>query len=207
MARILIHSLTILAAAALGAMPAWAASAKTKPEAESGKTPDAGDYVLQSGDVLRFVVFQEPDLEREIRISQEGTVALPLIETITLKDKTVRQAEEIIRQAYDKDFLVNPQVTITVKEYSKRTVSISGSVAKQGSISFPPEKKMTLIEAISDAGPNRLAYLKEVKLTRTLPDGTKKTYTINVDDLIKGNVKDDWPLQKDDVIFVPERLL
>src|SRR4051812_46010202 len=75
-------------------------------------TADTKDYLLQPQDVLKVQVYQEEDINRQgdVTISQEFTVFLPLIGTISMKGKTARQAEGIIRQLYDKDFLVNPQV-------------------------------------------------------------------------------------------------
>lgn len=200
--------LFVLLAAVLwagGVLSGEAATAEAA--AEAAPAPEADDYILQSSDIIRVIVFQEPDLEREVRISQEGSVALPLIEMVSLKGKTVREAEELIRELYDRDYLVNPQITVSVLEYSKRTVSVTGAVAKQGAVSFPPEKQMTLVEAISEAGPTRLADLRKVKLTRRLPDGSTQTSIINVDNLLKGEASEEWLLRKDDVIFVPERLL
>jgi len=166
------------------------------------------DYTLQPSDLIRVIVFQEPDLLREVRITQERTVNLPLIGNVDLAGKTVRQAEEMVRALYDHDYLVNPQITISVIEYSPRTVQVIGQVNTAGSISFPPEQKMSLMEAISRAGgPTRLANLRQVRLTRTNADGKNETFIINVDDLIKGGATDKWLLMKSDVIYVPEKIL
>lgn len=166
------------------------------------------DYVLQASDLIRVQVFQEEDLLREVRLSQEGSVSLPLIGSVELKGKTLRQAEELIRGLYDKDYIVNPQLNIMVLEYAKKTVSVLGSVATPGPIVFPPEQSMSLLEGVARAGGfTRLADRKRVKLVRTLPDGKTETYVINADDLIQSTKSDDkWNLQKDDVIFVPERM-
>lgn len=166
------------------------------------------DYVLQPSDLLRVLVFQEPDLQREVRITQEGSVSLPLIGTIELQGKSVHQAEDIIRQLYDRDYLVNPQISITVLEYAQRTAQVLGAVNSPGAIVFPPEQKMGLLEAIARAGGfSRLAERRRVRLTRTLPDGKTDNYTINADDLVQGNSSEPWLLVKGDVIYVPERLL
>ncbi len=184
------------------------------PAADSGQAAESSlsalstDYILQPSDLLRVRVFQEPDLDREVRITQEYTVTLPLIGTLNLRDKTVRQAEEMVRQLYDRDYLVNPQITMTVLEYSPQTVQVLGSVNQSGAIVFPPEQKMGLVEAITRAGGfNRLADRKRVRLTRTLPDGKTENYIINTDDLIQGNSNEQWLLKKGDMIFVPERIL
>ncbi len=169
---------------------------------------EATDYVLQPSDLIRVLIFQQPDLLREVRITQEYTITLPLIGTIDLRGRTVRQAEEIIRSLYDKDYLVNPQVNLTVLEYTQRTVQVVGAVNQPGAVVFPPEQKMGLIEAIARAGgQSRIADLKRVRLTRTNAEGRAENQIINVDDMMKGNSNEQYLLQKGDVIFVPERLL
>lgn len=174
----------------------------------SDAKPASTDYVLQPSDLLRVLVFQEPDLQRDVRITQDGSVSLPLIGTIELQGKSVHQAEDIIRQLYDRDYLVNPQISITVLEYAQRTAQVLGAVNSPGAIAFPPEQKMGLLEAIARAGGfSRLAERRRVRLTRTLADGKTDNYTINADELIQGNSNEPWLLVKGDVIFVPERLL
>ncbi len=201
--RIRLFLLAALALCTLGSL-----RADDKPAA--GATPAASpvDYILQPSDLIRVLVFQEPDLLREVRITQEYTVNLPLIGNVDLTGKSVRQAEEMIRALYDKDYLVNPQITITVLEYSPRTVQVIGQVNKPDAISFPPEQKMSLVEAISRAGgPTRLANLRQVRLTRTGADGKTENFIVNVDDMIKGGSSDQWLLRKGDVIYVPEKIL
>ncbi len=172
------------------------------------ESPISSDYVLQHLDLLRIVVFQEPDLERQVRISQESTINLPLIGIIDLTGKSVRQAEETLRALYDADFLRNPQITITVLEYSQRTVQVLGAVNQPGAIAFIPEQSMGIVEAIARAGgPSRLAEKRRIRLTRQLPDGRTETVTVNIDEILQGNSSERWLLKKGDVIFVPERLL
>lgn len=165
------------------------------------------DYTLQASDLIKVQVFQEPDLERDVRLSQEYTVTLPLIGTVNLKDKTVRQACELIRDLYNRDYLVNPQVSVIVLEYAARTVNVLGAVNKPGAVDFPPEQPMTLLDAIAKAGGfSRLADRSKVKLTRVQPGGRAEMQVIDADEIIQGHAKDTWLLQKDDVIYVPERL-
>ncbi|HQY04547.1 MAG TPA: polysaccharide biosynthesis/export family protein [Lacunisphaera sp.] len=189
----------------LGFCGSLLAAEETQPPAG---TAEATDYVLQPSDLIRVLIFQEPDLLREVRITQEYTITLPLIGTIDLRGRTVRQAEEIIRSLYDKDYLVNPQVNLTVLEYTQRTVQVVGAVNQPGAVVFPPEQKMGLVEAIARAGgQSRIADLKRVRLTRTKADGRAENLIINVDDMMKGASNEKYLLQKGDIIFVPERLL
>ena len=176
--------------------------------AETAAAGASTDYVLQPSDLIRVMIFQEPDLQREVRLSQECSVLLPLIGNIDLKGKTLRQAEALIGQLYDKDYLVNPQVSIMILEYAKLSVSVLGSVNTPGPVALLPEQSMGLLDGVARAGGfSRLADRKHVKLVRTMPDGKTETYLINADDLIQTSKSGEkWLLQKDDVIFVPERL-
>lgn len=168
----------------------------------------AMDYVLQPSDLLNVQIFQEENLRRDVRVSQEYSITLPLIGKVDLKGKSLRQAEELIRELYDRDYLVNPQVNVVVIEYAKRTVNVIGSVNQPGAVLFPQEQGLTLLDAIARAGGfSRLANRREIKLTRTNADGKTDTYIINADDLIKGNSSNSWQLQANDIIFVPERMI
>lgn len=185
---------------------AVAANAADTPN--SGKIEAPSNYVLQPSDVIKVQVFQEEDLMREVRLSQESTVSLPMIGSINLKGKTLSEAQEMIRSLYDRDFLVNPQVTVFIFEYSKRSVNVLGSVNTPGVVLFPQETGLNLLDAIARAGGfSRLADKKRLKLTRVSADGKTENFTINADEIMQGVSSETWVLLKDDVISVPERIL
>ena len=199
--------LSLLAARTIAA--AAGSHRETSAESPSDRS-GSQDYVLQPQDVLKVFVFQHDDLNKQteaVSISQEYTVSLPLVGTLNLKGKTVRQAQAMIREAYDKDYLVKPQVSVIVVKYSDR-VSMSCNVTNAGRVQFPLERGLTIIEAIALAGgQTRLADLKKVKLTRKKENGDTEVQEIDVDALMKRGGRDAFPLQKDDVIFVPERII
>jgi protein involved in polysaccharide export with SLBB domain len=208
----LLSSLALLTIAqysfAIGADRSQRAGASVEAAPARAKT---GDYVLQPQDVLRIFVFQHDDINKQtesVSISKEHTITLPLVRSVNLRGKTVRQAEEMIRAVYDKDYLVNPQVSVQVLKYAERSVNIVGQVNKPGRIEFPQERELSIVEAITLAGGfTRLADLKKVKLTRVAPGGENDAQEINVDVMMKSGGKESVMLQKDDVIFVPERIL
>ena len=184
--------------------------AQTTAEAVStvATAPAAGtvDYMLRPSDILQIKVFQEEDLTREVSVSKEYAISLPLIGTVDLRNRTVRQAEELIRQLYDRDYLVNPQVTVIVLRYAERAVNVIGMVNAPQAVPFPPERGLTLLEAIARAGGfNRLADRSKVSITRTDDRGVTSTFTVNADRLLDSRSPNSWTLQVDDVIFVPEK--
>lgn len=167
----------------------------------------SGNYLLNPSDQLRVEVFQEPDLFREVRVAQDGSIVLPLVGKIYVAGKSVFDAEKLITELYNRDYLVNPQINVTITEYALRRVNVIGQVNKPGIVIFPPEEEMGLVEAISLAGGfNRLADKAKVTLTRTLASGRTETFVIDTRKLISGAREKAWDLQKDDVIFIPERV-
>ena len=198
----LLPALVVLAVLAIFA-PTHAVAQSGTPGREQKR-----DYQLLSGDLIRVQIFQEPDLDREVRVSQEGEVFLPLIGKITVAGRTLRQVEELVHDLYDKDYLVDPQVNVIVMQYQPRMVNVMGAVNSPGALEFPPEQSITVIDAISRAGGfNRLADRRRVRLTRTFPGGRVENYVINADELMSGASSEPWVVLKGDVIFVPERVL
>jgi polysaccharide biosynthesis/export protein len=165
------------------------------------------NYIIQPSDVLRLHVFQEPDLTQEIRVPQNGRFHFPLIGVVQVSGKTVAEVEDLLRELYDRDYLVNPQVNLLILEFSQRRVNVLGAVNSPGTVVFPPEEEMNLLDAISRAGGfNRLAQKRSVTLTRTGPDGQVTQFRVNVDELIRGDAASSvWKLEPGDVINVPER--
>jgi polysaccharide export outer membrane protein len=165
-------------------------------------------YSLRPMDLVKIQVFQEPDLDRELRVSQDRTIVMPLIGVIDVKKRTIRDVEQLIASLYSKDYLVNPQVNITVMEYSPKTVNVLGAVNTPGSVLIPPGNTLNLLDAIAHSGGfSRLANRSKLSLTRNLPDGQTENFTIDADHIVSGNSANQWTLQDGDVIFVPERIL
>lgn len=165
-------------------------------------------YVLRPQDVLDVRVHSEDDLNRVIRIDADGRITLPLIGQLQVAGKTVTAVESEIRAAYDRDFLVNPQVNVSVVEYARRFVSVLGSVNAPGQVEIPPEQRLSLVEAIARTGGfSRLANQRSVVLSRKNPDGTNSIRTIDVRDMLSGRSQEQIDLRDGDVINVPEGLL
>ena len=165
-------------------------------------------YVLRPMDLVKVQVFHEPELDRELRVSQDYTIVMPLIGVVDVRKCTVRKAELLITDLYARGYLVNPQINLTVVEYNQRTVNVFGAVNTPGPVLIPLEKSFTLLDAIARSGGfSRLANRAKVSLTRTTADGETENYTINADQLVAGDAANRWVVQDGDVIFIPERML
>ncbi len=186
-----------------GASPERELSVPAK--SQEGKTParaPSKSYVLAPNDLVEIKVYQEEDLLTRTRIAQDGTVAMPLIDTVKLGGLTVDQAKSLVRQMLAKDFLVNPEATVTILEYSKRRVTVLGEVVKQGPVEYSGDEKLTLQEAIGKAGGyTRLANPAKTAVER-MENGRKQIFKVNPED----RNKLPFELLPDDVIIVGQRL-
>jgi polysaccharide export outer membrane protein len=170
---------------------------------------------LQLADKVRVAVYQEDDLTTQARIDSHGHVALPLIGEIAIGGMTVDEAQDAIQKAYrDGRYLRNPQVTINIEDYAPSEVSIQGQIRNPGRYTLPIESTFTVVELVTKAGGiTDIGKGTAVTVTRLLPDGTKKVFTVDVDNVIKGkkaqgNVEDNTLLlEPGDIVYVPERLI
>jgi polysaccharide export outer membrane protein len=71
---------------------------------------------------------------------------------VELAGKSVADATNEIRTKLDKDYIINPQVTLTVMEYAEQWVTVLGEVQKPGQVEIPPEGGLDLLGAIALAG-------------------------------------------------------
>ena len=96
-------------------------------------------------------VFREEDMDSTARVSRDGTVALPLIGIVPW---AARRRTKPARRAHllDRDYIVNPQVTVTVMEFTRLTFTILGQVQKPGSYKIPSQGVFTLLQAIGRGG-------------------------------------------------------
>ncbi len=189
--------------------------AQPAPEAYSpGPNSRAITYVIALTDRLRVDIFQENDLGVISRVDSKGRVNLQLVGPVEVAGMTIEQAEVAVENAYrDQRFLRDPQVTIIVEEYAAREVIVQGEVVQPGRIPLPIESGMTVLDAITKAGGfTDLAKGDAVTVTRTLPDGTKQTTTVDVKNVLRGRKTADETdssmlLLPDDIVYVPMKFI
>jgi len=198
----------VLATVLLGSNPS--------PGADNSEPANKKNYIhtLALADRVRVSVYQEDDLTSLTRIDARGRINLPLLGEVTIGGLTVVEAQQAIQTAYKEGrFLRNPQVTVNVEEYAPREVSIQGQIRNPGRYTLPIESTFTVVELVTKAGGiSDIGKGSAVSITRVLPDGSKKVFVVDVDNVIKGkkdqkNDDNTLLLQPGDVVYVPERLI
>jgi polysaccharide biosynthesis/export protein len=119
----------------------------------SQRTQEAGsaEYPLGPGDMLEISVPRMAELEsRTVRVSGDGTIALPFVGVVTVQGHTESEVKDELRQRLFK-YKRDPQVSLLVREYRSRLVAVAGAVAKPGLYSLTRTTD-TLLGVISQAG-------------------------------------------------------
>lgn len=164
------------------------------------------NYVLKPSDVISVEVYKETDLNKSVRVEGDGSVALALIGKVKIAGMTVAEAQSLITDLYNRDYLVDPQISVIVVSFSSKVVRILGSVNSPGVVEIPPDRDLTLTEAIAGAnGINRLGNPKSITIKRVDESGRARQMEVNFSRILTDpNVKD-ITLQEGDTIWVPER--
>ena len=162
------------------------------------------NYILKASDVLEITVYQEMDLKKSVRIEGDGSVALALIGKVKVAGMTLSEAQSLISDLYNRDFLVDPQISLLIISFAPKFVHVLGMVGNPGKVEMPPDQDLTLIDAISQSkGVTRLGNARKVRIKRS--DGSKP-FDVDYDEIRRGEAKD-IILIKGDTITVPERII
>jgi polysaccharide export outer membrane protein len=164
----------------------------------------SASYKLGVTDLISISVYQEPDLSISTRISDDGTVVLPLLGSVTLGGKSVKEATELVTALYKADYLVSPIVNISVLELTKARFSIMGQVTRPGIYELPAEGTISFVEAIAMAGGYTRVASKSKITVKRLTGGREQVFKVNGKDQEAGNSKLTFRIQGGDVINVGE---
>lgn len=164
------------------------------------------DYQLSPNDLVDFRVFQEPELDSVVRISGEGQGNFPLIGAVSIGGKTTTEAAEILKSRYRNGYLINPQITLTVRSYAKKLFTILGQVQKPGAYDIIGNSQITLLQAIGMAGGyTKIADPSNVTIKR-LENGREEVLRFNAKRMLRGEDQSACLVKPGDVISVGESL-
>ncbi len=110
------------------------------------------DYVIGKGDVIDVDVFDVKELSREVRVSQTGSIGLPLVPVrLHVAGLTEIQTEQKIAEVLEADGLVShPQVSVSVKERKSKPITVVGAVLH--AMVYQADRPVTILEVLAEAG-------------------------------------------------------
>ena len=166
--------------------------------------PVQRNTTLGPGDLLQIEVVGEKDLPKDYQVFSDGTIEFPYLDKVPVSGKEPQQVVELIKKRLkEQKILVEPKITLVVKAYASKSVSVIGQVQKPGAISW--SEGITLLKAVSQVGGfTQLANSNSVVLIRPTKDGKTVRVLVSVDAIME-NAQPDIPLQAGDTIQVGQR--
>ena len=176
--------------------------AQAMPSGAPPLSAESGDYVIGADDVLAVNVWKEEEISREVPVRPDGKVSLPLIGDVQASGLTPQQLQQSIRSRLA-TYLVNPTVTVMVREARSRRFNVVGEVEHPGS--YMLAQPLTVLDALAMAGGFRdFAKTSNIYVLRLHSDGTHERLGFNYKQVISGrDLAQNIALQPGDTVVVP----
>jgi polysaccharide export outer membrane protein len=155
------------------------------------------------GDVLQITVFAGGEKQEDFTatVASAGSITCPLLGEARIKGMTTDEIAKLLRTMFAKDYFVDPQVLVSVKEYGGQ-VYVTGEVKSPGAYGI--KDGLTVLHACLLAGGfTDFASLRAVKLTRSI-NGQSRTAVVDIVKVRQGKEADP-PVMGGDRLEVPRR--
>jgi polysaccharide export outer membrane protein len=179
--------------------------------ARSGSGAAAEGYRIGPSDVLKIMVWGHEDLSRLAVVAADGRMPFPLIGDVQASGLTPTELEGRMRELLGKDYLVDPQVSVSVQEYRSQKVFVLGEAEKPGT--YPLTGRTTLLDVLSQAGGPGKVAARQVVIVRfpksegPVTPGTagSTTLRLNLKKLLDGDASENLVLENGDTIYIPKQ--
>lgn len=162
------------------------------------------DYRIGPKDLLEIKVFEIPELNLERRVSDSGSISLPLLGDLPVAGMTASQVNQKIESVLTAKYVNRANVTVAIKEYANNPVSVVGAVQKPGPLNI--SGNWYLLQAISAAGGLTQQAGRKIYVLRRSQNGLSDKLEIRVEDLFQ-TASTAWniPIFPSDVVNIPAR--
>ncbi len=175
------------------------------PMVKAATSADAPDFVLGPSDEVTVTVWRHTDLSRDLTIDPNGNINYPLIGTVRAGGMTLSQFRESIASGLS-EFIIEPQVDISLSDIRSRKVLILGEVKSPGSLVM--EQPTQAWEAVARAGGFTQDANEDNILLIRVKEGVPIVTAVNLN--FKRLISDEGvfqnpSLQNGDIIYAPPR--
>jgi polysaccharide export outer membrane protein len=172
------------------------------PQTQEEAVSFAKEYKIGPKDLLEITVFELPELNQTVRVSEDGTITLPLLGPVKIDGLTKDELETKLASLLEETYLNKARVSVFIKEYQSKLVAVIGAVERPGMYELVGQR--TLLQIVSEAGGFKENVSNEIFVLRDEGKGKTASISIDLDDLLlNGNQALNIPLQPNDVINVP----
>ncbi|MEQ1531459.1 MAG: polysaccharide biosynthesis/export family protein [Methylococcales bacterium] len=157
-------------------------------------------YKLAPGDLLEISVWKEEDLHKQVVIAPDGSISLPLVDTMIAAGKTTTELKQLISDKLV-SYMADPAVNVSLIKNDGNTIFVIGKVNRPGQ--FMTNRYIDVLQAISLAG-GLTVFAKESSIHVLRRTGnTIKVFDFDYDDVLDGeNLNQNIILEPGDTVTV-----
>ncbi len=167
---------------------------------------------LGIGDRLSYRVVEDKDKPVGMIVTDAGDIEVPYYGRVRAEGRTCMEVAHAVKKSLEQELYYRATVIVALdaigpKALSPGRIYVTGAVRQPGPVEMPGDERLTVSKAILRVGGFAdFGNQKEVFLTRRGKDGKSTTQTVNVRDVLRGNLDKDVDLQPGDTIRVPEKM-
>lgn len=186
------------------------------------------DYRIGPNDVIDIQIENAPEMSKSFRVTAAGTFLMPYVGRVTAAKKTTEELAQFLSEKLRGDYLKDPKVTVSVKEYNSCSFFVQGQVRNAGVYQIEGKPSMlellTLAGGLSDQHGANAYIIRRIKNAQndqepeqtTVSDAKTKgsgsdteeppkyeLKSVNVNGLLKGHFEQDVVLEPGDIINIP----
>jgi polysaccharide biosynthesis/export protein len=162
------------------------------------------EYPIGAKDLLEIRVLEIPELNVERRVSDGGVIALPLIGDFPVSGLTPTEVRSKLETLLKEKYVNRANVSVIVKEFASKPVSVVGAVQKPGSLNI--SGRWSLLQAISAAGGLTESAGNKIFVLRRAENGLSDTLEVDTEELFHAaNPIWNIPIVPGDVVNVAPR--
>lgn len=171
----------------------------------SAQLGSSNAYRLGPRDLLSVTVFEAPELNTERRVDTNGNISLPRLGEVSVQGMTESELAEQIETLLEANFLQRATVTVEIREFRARPISVIGAVKQPGNLQVAG--RLSLLEALTLAGGLAENHGALIHVLRRAPNGLSDQVSISVEDLLlRADPKVNIPIFSNDLINVAAAL-
>lgn len=160
-------------------------------------------YRIGPKDFVEIRVLEDPELNRKVRVDDEGKISLEYAGDVAVGGMTVDEAAAAMKAALEERVLQRASVTIEVLEFRSRPISVIGAVGKPGTLTL--SGRWSLLEALTEAGGLGTNHGDTIYILRRADNGLQHQLAININELmLEADPALDIPIFPNDFINIPE---
>jgi polysaccharide export outer membrane protein len=156
-------------------------------------------YRIGPGDIMEIMVYGEPEISGNFRVSPEGTIAWAWVGNVEVAGLSSLDISELLRNILVRDYIHQPRIEVQVKEYRSQVVYIFGNIRIPG-ITRLGENRSLLQNLLLAGGPRVWGEGTVTVLRTTTSDEGQDKFAVNLQSLLRG--ESDLLLENGDIITV-----